>query len=113
MENVKINLDKLDCHAINYEILEQITEEDLDPVHTIVKAPTRVMGGFFLGHYRLIKLYETVYEEILQQMQSRGLADDDQAMVLQVYKKYPSLFRFHLVSGWFGALIHFSENIAC
>ncbi len=99
-----IDLDAHDLTKINYNIINPINEKDGDIMYTMLNAPERVGGGFFIGHRDILGKYQELYHSQLKEMQALNLADDDQHLVLRCYFSNPALFKFHH-RGW--------HNIMC
>lgn len=75
----------------------------------------RIIGTYFLGKKEVLLKYHTIYHEILQELHKKNIADDDQAVMIQVAQKYPEIYKMHFndlshPSGWFRAFHLFGEN---
>jgi hypothetical protein len=51
-----------------------------------------IAGGSFVVHTNLVKLFERIYTEKLNEWQKNCIADDDQALVYQLTTNYEQLF---------------------
>lgn len=93
---------------INYTLVNMIDDRDSDVIYTLVHAPERVGGFFFCGNVDVMKKYQLLYHQALNYFQLQlGIADDDQAIVLYIWHRYPEMFALHLLHGWHRALTHF------
>jgi hypothetical protein len=101
-----LNWEWLNDDKIHYASFETMNIDDLnhypDPLECCQKAPDIIQGSMFIVPHHLTEWYEQCYENMLQHYQTLNLADDDQAVVLQLYKKYPQIFHFHAIPRWFG-----------
>jgi GR25 family glycosyltransferase involved in LPS biosynthesis len=91
------NLDK-----INYSLINPIEKIDFQIEYTLKKAPEVIGGFFFLGRKDKLLEYQKLYYETLDYFQNTlKIADDDQHLVLQCYKKKTELFSFNNKNyGW-------------
>ena len=49
-------------------------------------------GSAFIVHHSLVESFEKKYEQKIKEWQKRGITDDDQNLVLQIYLDDPSIF---------------------
>ena len=64
-----------------------ITEEEMLKTDEVYFA-----GSAFIVHHSLVESFEKKYEQKIKEWQTRGITDDDQNLVLQLYLDDPSIF---------------------
>ena len=64
-----------------------ISEEEM-----LTKDDVYFAGSAFIVHHSLVELFEKKYEQKIIEWQTRGITDDDQNLVLQIYLDDPSMF---------------------
>lgn len=77
-----------------------------DPLSLCQIAPQVIQGSMFILPNELAEWYEKEYEAMLMEYHRLGLTDDDQALVLQIFKKFPEKFVLHQIHEWFGIFRH-------
>jgi len=97
---------KFDLCKINYTLINPYIY-NLDPFNNLLYYPEIISGGYFFGSKDLIIKYTELYHKTLEIYQLSWLCDDDQAIVLYMYNKYPELFKLHSVYKWNYAHIYF------
>jgi len=60
------------------------------------------LGSSFIIFTDLVEHYEKIYESKLIEWQKKGITDDDQSLILQLYYDNPKLFHIINHSKWFG-----------
>ena len=80
-------------HRIHLMQTELLTPEDADPLHTHHFAPSRILGGFYFGHHSVLTTFAAQYHQTVVELHQRGIADDDQAVVINRYFKQPDMFK--------------------
>jgi hypothetical protein len=107
--------DKLKNNHINMIYNNQIDEFDSDPYFTLIFAPEKILGGFLFGSKEnLLKYWET-YHNTVQKLHRIGIADDDQAIVINAFThQKDNLIKFWKntlldINGWFGAFFLFRD----
>jgi GR25 family glycosyltransferase involved in LPS biosynthesis len=96
-ENIPTRLldtNNFDLSRINYSLINPISENDFDINYTLIQAPEVIGGFWFLGSKNVLLSYQQLYMETFLEFQNNNIADDDQHLVLQCYKKKPELFNF-------------------
>lgn len=94
--------DRIATDRITYAAFVAPTPDQIpDPARMCVEATSFLQGSMFILPAHLASWYEKAYEEILCAYQAACLADDDQALALQVYKRHPERFRFLVIPEWF------------
>ncbi|NBP56693.1 hypothetical protein EBU71_09210 [bacterium] len=66
-----------------------------------IHAPSILQGSMFILPKELASWYEKEYENVIHEYHKLCLADDDQAVALQVIKKFPDKFNLHVLHEWF------------
>ena len=61
-----------------------------------------VAGAFFFGPVQALKDYQKAYHQAIQELQRKGIADDDQAVVAYIYYNIFHNITFH-IAGFKGA----------
>ena len=64
---------------------------DGDPIYTLKTATMGVEGNFFWGSAEAHARYREKYHETLRRFQRRGIADDDQAVAINIAVHHPEL----------------------
>ena len=83
-----------------------------DPLSNCIHAPAIIQGSMFILPRALAVWYEHAYTTILmEQFYNKGLTDDDQAVVLQVYKHHYDMFCMHVIPEWFGFFKYVCKTI--
>jgi tetratricopeptide (TPR) repeat protein len=83
--------------------------EDTDPV-TLCINPKNInpfniiQGSAFIVNNEQVEWLHDEYEKIMLEYYDMNLIDQDQAHILQLYKKYPDRFDLHITSEWFTLL---------
>ena len=106
-----LSLHKLDCDKVNYQILNNLDDNDSDIIYTISEAPERFGGFFFFGNRAVLQEYQKLYHSVLKEFQELNLADDDQHVAMRCYFAKPEMFKLHHNSSWHKALIMFQEDL--
>ena len=91
------NDDKI--HYIGFR--DVIPTEEFDPIQTCKYAPEVIQGSFFIVPKPLVYWYETAYCDMLHKYHLLGIADDDQAIALQVMCKDKDNFTINTNNNWF------------
>jgi len=104
IENIPNNLldiNKFNLDKINYTLINPIDESDNNIFYTLINAPEKIGGFFFMGRKDKIKEYQQLYHKILNYFQESNIADDDQHLALRCYFNKPELFSFNTDNyGW-------------
>lgn len=79
---------------IQYEFIK--TQKEL-----CIRPQTAILGGLFFVKKESVDWLIEQYTAVLYEYYSLNLVDDDQALILQLYKKFPEKFTLRFVSGWF------------
>ena len=80
-------------HKIHYSQGLDIVYHDPDTLLCLNEIYIR--GGQFIVHRSLVDEFESVYDNMLEYLTSKNITDDDQAIVFQLYHKYPHMFQLH------------------
>jgi hypothetical protein len=100
-------LDKLDPDRANYVCINDPEPEDGDPLQTLVSAREVIAGGFFCLPKSLIERHQRDYHSTCDRLRAQGIADDDQAIVVNMHARAPERFALHR-GGYCTALAQFS-----
>lgn len=106
-----LDLNHFDIRRISYTLINDIEERDRDIIYTLKYAPEKIGGFFFLGKKDVLKVYQYLFHESLMYYQSQNICDDDQALALHTYFKYPELFFFPETKGWHTVLKAYAIKI--
>lgn len=97
-----VEWDNIVNDSINYACFHSLDPSHIpEQLNMCIHAPSILQGSMFVLPRHLAFWYEKKYEEILFEYHRLNLADDDQALALQVFKKYPDKFKFHIIPDWF------------
>lgn len=99
-----VNWEKVATNHIHYASFNLFANvNDIsDPLSMCIHAPCTLQGSMFVLPKDLSYWYENAYMEVLMDYYTIGLTDDDQAIALQVLKKFPNKFVLHYIPEWFG-----------
>lgn len=75
---------------------QKITSVHADPIYVLQKTPEIIVGCFFGGPVKMLKDFQNVYHESLQEFYANGICDDDQHIYLRCVLKQPSMFHMCL-----------------
>jgi hypothetical protein len=90
-------LSTMNHDRINYYVVEdQMIDDYADPFYVLHHAPDMLVGGFFFATAPLIKLYRDRFHQTVRKFLSLNIADDDQAIVVNMSFDWPDMFAFHL-----------------
>ena len=97
---------------ISFFLHKEITDNDLDPVYTLICAPELFTGTFWGGSTELMEKMQKLYHESVEELYSLNISDDDQHIYLRCCLKNSELFNFKLnVSGeWPKGLLFFQTS---
>jgi hypothetical protein len=97
-----INWSPVATTKIHYAAFHNIQSQHIcDPLQMCIHAPSILQGSMFVLPKELASWYEKKYENIIFMYHNLCLADDDQAVALQVIKAYPDKFNLHILHEWF------------
>ncbi len=106
--NDLLDIGKLDIERVNYTLINKLDDNDKSVDHTLKYAPEKFGGFFFFGSRVVLKEYQRLYHEILENWQTKlRIADDDQHLALRCYFQKPEMFALHYTGAWHAALKHF------
>lgn len=101
-----LDLQKFDMSRVNYTLINKLDNRDSDVMYTLKNAPERVGGFFFLGSKEVLLDYQKTYHDALREFADKGICDDDQGLVVNIYFKNPSMFSFNKSNfGWHKVLV--------
>ena len=79
----------------------------LDPFTFCMHSSHIIQGGFFVVPKHRVTWLVAEYKKVIAEYHAQGLVDDDEGLVLQVYKKFPHEYTLHVTSKWFTHLKKF------
>jgi len=94
-------------NKVIYPLLNYITYNDENPIYTLVNAPEKVCGTFFISKKENLVSYKNQYISIHSLLQEKGIVDDDQHIVIQCYFNNPRLISFYKINKWKDILLFF------
>jgi hypothetical protein len=77
--------DALKNNHVNMIFNNDIDEFDSDPYFTLIFAPEKITGPFWFGSKEALLKYWEKYHATVQKLHNIGVADDDQAIVLNAF----------------------------
>jgi hypothetical protein len=104
-----INMFKLD--KINIQGIRMITADDLHIGYTLINAPERIGGFFYLGSKFNLLQYQIMYHKICENFLELGIVDDDQHIMLQCIKSNPQLFYVWTLGEWHKTYVFFQQKV--
>jgi len=104
-----LDVKKFPKGKITYTLLNPLTKLDSSLYYTLLFAPERIGGFFFLGDRESIGIYRDLFHTIHSEFQKAGLVDDDQHIALRCVFRNPGLFAF-IRAGWHKALVEMEKK---
>lgn len=95
-----LDISKFDLEKVNFQAMSILTTKDSDRMYTLVNAPERIGGFFYLGHPDKLLEYQKLYHTICHEFHDMGIVDDDQHIMIQCYFRNPQLFHVWNLGGW-------------
>jgi hypothetical protein len=96
---------------INMWTMNEITEKDFDPWHTVQNDKVIFTGSFYGLPTKMVHEFQNLYHNSLEELHNLGISDDDQHIYLRCYQKRPELFELHLDKNkWPEALLQFQKR---
>ena len=102
-----LDITKLVADRVNFVCINEPEPEDADPLHTLTSAREVIAGGFFCLPKGLIGQHQADYHSTCDRLRASGIADDDQAIVVNMHSRMPEMFALHR-GGYCTALEQFS-----
>jgi len=98
--------------TVEFVSLSDINISNIDIPTNICVDPSKnsISGGLFILPSRLVEWYLQEYTNMLIYYHSLNIVDDDQAIVLQLYKKFPDNFTIRINNKWFQFLDKYTSN---
>lgn len=100
LKNINQNILKKIENNICFMLLNYIDYRDENSYYTLINAPEKVCGTFFIGKRQNLLKYYNLYLEEYYLLQKSEIVDDDQHLVLNCYFKSPELFHFFKIQNW-------------
>lgn len=95
-----LDINKFDLTKVNFQAINEITQQDFDIDYTLTKAPERIGGFFYLGNKENLLLYQELYHSVCDDFYNRNIVDDDQHIMIQCIYRKPDLFKVWNLGGW-------------
>ena len=95
-----------DTSKITYSLINPIEEFDNNKMYTLITAPEKIGGFFFIGNKYAIQQYQILYHKMIDDYHNNDLCDDDQALAIASYFQNKNLFSFTKKFGWHTILIN-------
>jgi hypothetical protein len=95
-----LDISLFDLSKITYSLINSIEEFDNNKIYTLITAPEKIGGFFFIGDKHAMKQYQILYHKMIDLYHSMNLCDDDQAVAIACYFKNKNLFSFTRNFGW-------------
>jgi len=105
-ENV-IDVNMLNPNKITICSRSNITEQHADPLYILQSAPSLIQGSFFGGSIKVLKEFQNLYHEALQELYDINISDDDQHVYIRCFLKRTDLFDVYLTNAYPNALKYF------
>lgn len=92
-----ISLKELDAEndKLNFWLANGLEPIDEDMIHTLVTPKDAIASGIYTGTVQRMQELYVLYHAALEDMYSKGVADDDQHVYLRCYYANPSIFKLH------------------
>lgn len=104
-----LDLTKFDLERVNFQGINPVTEKDFDIMYTLVAAPERVGGFFYLGGIPQLQQYQLLYHTVCDKFYNNNIVDDDQHIMIQCLAHQPDLFKVWNLGGWHLTYTHFQH----
>ncbi|CAH6419072.1 Bacterial protein of unknown function (HtrL_YibB) [uncultured virus] len=102
-----LDLNKFDLDRVNFQGMNALTSQDGDILWTLVNAPERVGGFFYLGRSDILLKYQELYHTVCKDFHEKGIVDDDQHIMIQCLFRKPDLFKVWNLRAWHMAYLYF------
>lgn len=96
----KLDLTKFNLSKINFQTINEVDDKDAIIMYTLIYAPEKIGGFFYLGSKDLLKEYQSLYHSVYEKFHRMGLVDDDQHFMLQCYFAKKDIFHLWNLGGW-------------
>jgi len=96
-------------NALNFDCVKSTIEFSAFEIQHDIPGPREnvsinhdpIQGGLFICPKDMVDWYAEEYTHMVDHFESLGVVDDDQAIVLQMYKKFPEKFTMTRKDEWF------------
>jgi hypothetical protein len=102
------NWAELQDEKIHFSSYNYCPNDIENPIEICKSGKVMVHGSMFIMDKKCVDWYSNEYTETLLYLQSLNIVDDDQSIVVQIYKKYPEKFNLHINTECF-KLLHYFE----
>ena len=106
-----LDINKFDLERVNFQAISELSERDFNVPYTLIYAPERIGGFFYLGNAKNLLKYQELYHKICKEFHKLGIVDDDQHIMIQSIAREPSLFKVWNLGGWHLVYNHFQSNL--
>lgn len=105
-----LNFGNIKKDRITFGTLNKLDDRDGNITYTLQEAPEKILGSFFITTSEVMPfLYQLLYHTQVRDFHQRGIADDDQHIVLRCMFAVPSLFDLRLQVSHCQQLMTFSD----
>lgn len=108
--NWSLDINKFSADQINFQSICNFDDKDNDMMYTVVNAPARVGGFFWLGKKKTIKKYAKMYHRIVEDLYANNLVDDDQHIMIRSYFQRPDLIKVWNEGDWHMIYVKFLKS---
>jgi len=105
-----LDLNNFDLTKVNFQGINPITDQDFNINYTLLNAPERIGGFFYLGSSNQLLKYQTLYHETCTKFHKLNIVDDDQHIMIRCLYKQPDLFKVHQLGGWHLIYLNFQQK---
>jgi hypothetical protein len=103
---------KFSKDRITFFVRKNIIEQDTDPLYMLICSPELFTGTFWGGPTYLMKQFQELYHEAVEELYQVNISDDDQHMYLRCCLKNSDIFDLKLTTlpEWPKGLLYFQKN---
>lgn len=105
-----LDVNKFVLNQINFQGIYPLNDLDFNIAYTLIHAPERVGGFFYLGRPDVLAEYQQLYHEVCEEFHRIGIVDDDQHIMIQCVHRNPDLFHVHTLGAWHLTYLHFQNT---
>jgi protein YibB len=105
-----LQLDKFNLERVNFQGIHPLINKDRSIGYTLIEAPERVGGFFYLGRPDLLLRYQELYHQVCLTFHSLNIVDDDQHIMIQCTFLQPDLFYIWVLGKWHMTYLHFATE---
>lgn len=105
-----LDLSKFDLEKINFQAMNDISLQDKDIIWTLINAPEKIGGFFYLGHSDILLEYQKLYHSIYKEFHDNNIVDDDQHIMIQCVFRKSELFKIWNLRAWHMIYLYFQHK---